>query len=53
MTEPSTRRCSSTWRRAGATITNFAASHALFLTKAGVVSDVISAAARNALVAAG
>ena len=39
--------------RAGAAITNVPASHALFLTQAGVVSDVISAAARDALVAAG
>ena len=34
--------------RIGATITNVAASHALFLTQAGVVSDVIATAARDA-----
>ncbi|MGP3536758.1 alpha/beta fold hydrolase [Microbacterium sp. RD1] len=35
--------------RAGATITNVSASHALFLTQAGVVSDVIATAAQGAL----
>jgi pimeloyl-ACP methyl ester carboxylesterase len=34
--------------RIGATITNVPASHALYLTQAGVVSDVIATAARNA-----
>ena len=34
--------------RIGATITNVPASHALFLTQAGVVSDVIVTAARDA-----
>ncbi|GIE32537.1 alpha/beta hydrolase [Actinoplanes italicus] len=35
-------------KRSGAEITNVAASHALFLTQPGVVSDVIMTAARNA-----
>ena len=34
--------------RVGATITNVAASHALFMTQAGVVSDVIVTASRDA-----
>jgi pimeloyl-ACP methyl ester carboxylesterase len=34
-------------KRSGAEITNVAASHALFLTQPGVVSDVIMTAARN------
>ena len=34
--------------RIGATVTNVAASHALFLTQAGVVADVIATAARDA-----
>ena len=38
--------------RMGATITHVAGSHALFITQAGVVSDVIVDAARNALVSA-
>ena len=37
-------------RRIGATITNVSASHAVYLTQAGVVSDVIVSAAENALV---
>jgi pimeloyl-ACP methyl ester carboxylesterase len=35
-------------KRAGATVTNVQASHALFLTQAGAVSDVIVSAARSA-----
>ncbi|WP_204082740.1 hypothetical protein [Asanoa ishikariensis] len=35
-------------KRMGATITNVSASHALYLTQAGVVSDVIVTAAQNA-----
>jgi pimeloyl-ACP methyl ester carboxylesterase len=35
-------------KRAGAKITNVSASHALYLTQSGVVSDVIVAAAQNA-----
>jgi hypothetical protein len=38
--------------RAGAEITHVSASHALFMTQAGVVSDVIVTAAQNALVRA-
>lgn len=37
-------------QRIGATITNVAASHALYVTQSGVVADVIVEAARNALV---
>lgn len=37
--------------RIGATITNVPASHALYISQAGVVSDVIAAAAKNAMVA--
>ncbi|GAA1877888.1 alpha/beta fold hydrolase [Asanoa iriomotensis] len=36
-------------QRAGAEITNVSASHALFMTQSGVVSDVIATAAQNAL----
>jgi len=39
-------------KRAGADITNVSASHALYLTQAGVVSEVIVKAAENALVTA-
>jgi hypothetical protein len=35
-------------KRAGAEITNVSASHALYMTQSGVVSDVIVTAARNA-----
>jgi len=40
-------------RRMGAKITDVPASHALYLTQAGVVSDVIVEAAENVLVSAG
>ena len=36
--------------RIGARITDVSASHALYMTQAGVVSDVIVTAAQNALV---
>jgi hypothetical protein len=36
--------------RAGATVTNVSASHALYVTQADVVSDVIATAAQEALV---
>jgi len=39
-------------KRAGADITNVSASHALYLTQADVVADVVVVAAENALVAA-
>lgn len=36
--------------RIGATVTNVPASHALYVSQAGVVSEVIATAARHALV---
>ena len=39
--------------RMGAPITNVSASHALYVTQSGVVSDVIAAAAQSALVTTG
>ena len=36
--------------RIGARITDVAASHALYISQSGVVSDVIATAAQNALV---